>query len=97
MYTEREMERRIRRLGPALRRQKGFDVLVTHAPARHCNDFDTPAHRGFACFNELLERYEPACFVHGHIHREYAFNIPQRTVRGNTAVINACGHCVIEL
>ena len=97
MYTERQMARRVRRLWPALLREGGFDVLVTHAPARHLNDFDSMAHRGFECFNTLLDRYEPRYFVHGHIHRSYGMNIPRITKRGGTTVVNAFEHCIIEV
>ena len=96
MYTEREMERRIRRARPSIRRAGGFDFLVTHAPARHLNDFDTLTHRGFECFNGLIERYRPAYFVHGHIHRNYAVNVPRLTQVGGTTVVNAFEHFVIE-
>ena len=97
MYTEREMARRIRRLWPSIQRYGGYDVLVTHAPARHLNDYDSLSHRGFECFNGLLDRYQPSLFVHGHIHRNYGMNIPQRTVRGSTTVINAYDHCTLEI
>lgn len=97
MYTERQMARRIRRLRAPIRRHGGFDVLVTHAPARHLNDFDSLSHRGFDCFNLLLERYRPAFFIHGHIHRNYGMNLPQRTLREDTTVINAFDHCILEL
>ena len=63
MYTEREMKRRIFRLWPKIHFHKGFDVLVTHCPARHLNDFDTITHRGFDCFNKLLEKYSTATFT----------------------------------
>lgn len=97
MYTEKQMEHRVRRLWPALYRNKGFDVLVTHAPARHLNDLDSLSHRGFECFNALLDRYRPAYFVHGHIHTNYGMHIPRRTQHGDTTVINACDHCTIEV
>ena len=56
MFTEREMRSRIRKLWWKIRRHKGFDVLVTHSPARHINDFDNVTHRGFECFNERASR-----------------------------------------
>lgn len=96
MYTEGQMHRRIRRLWPSLRRHGGFDILLTHAPARHINDFDSIPHRGFACFVELLDKYHPRYFVHGHIHRNYGMNIPQRTERGDTIIINASGHFIFD-
>lgn len=97
LYTQREMARRARRARLQIARAGGFDVLVTHAPARGLNDFDTVAHQGFDCFNDLLDRYEPRLFVHGHIHKTYGVNLPRETVRGETRVINAFEHTVIEL
>lgn len=95
-YTEKEMKRRIRKMWFYLRRNKGFDILLTHAPAYGLNDFDTLSHRGFACFIDLLEKYHPKYFVHGHIHKNYGIDIPQRSAYGDTTVINASGYCVIE-
>ncbi len=96
MYTEKEMNRRIRKLRRSIRRHGGFDILVTHAPARHLNDFETLPHRGFECFNGLIDEYKPRFFFHGHIHRNYGAFIPQRTARGDTTVINAYEYCVVE-
>ena len=97
LYTQQEMARRARRARVAIARAGGFDVLVTHAPARGLNDFETLAHQGFSCFNDLLDRYEPRVFVHGHIHKTYGMHIPREALRGNTRVINAFDHAVIEL
>ena len=96
MFTEKQMKWRIRKLWFQLWRHRGFDILLTHAPARHINDFDEISHRGFECFVELLDKYHPKYFVHGHIHKSYGVRIPQRTQRGETTIINACDHCVFE-
>lgn len=96
MYTEQQMKGRIFRLLPQLLKYRGFDVLVTHAPARHLNDFDTPAHRGFECFCWLLDHFKPKYFLHGHIHMNYNFNIPRRTLRGDTTVINAFEYYIFD-
>lgn len=95
MYTESQMKRRINKLWFSIKKRDGIDILVTHAPARHLNDLDTIPHRGFDCFNVLLEKYQPKLFLHGHVHRNYG-NIPQKTVTGKTTVINAFEHCVID-
>ncbi|MBQ3265152.1 MAG: metallophosphoesterase family protein [Ruminococcus sp.] len=97
MYTEKQMEYRIRKKWLSLKRHGGVDILVTHAPARHLNDMETVPHRGFECFNTLLDKYKPRLFVHGHVHRSYNHRIPQQCVRGGTTVVNAFDHCVIEL
>lgn len=97
MFTEKQMNRRIKKLFPKLFINRGIDILVTHAPARHLNDLDTQAHRGFECFNKLIDKYHPKLFFHGHIHRNYGASIPQKTKRGDTTVINAFDHCIIEI
>ncbi len=96
MFTEKQMRRRVKRLALKICLHRGFDILVTHAPARHINDFDSLSHRGFEVFAELIEKYRPKYFVHGHIHKNYGINIPQRTVRGETTVINAYDYCIFE-
>ena len=95
-YTEREMAGRLRRLRFALFRRHGADILVTHAPARGLGDLDTRAHRGFECFRDLLDRYAPRYFVHGHVHRNYGMDLPQRREYGGTVILNAWDHCVFE-
>lgn len=92
MFTEEQMRSRVRRLWYQLWKHKGFDILLTHAPARHVNDFDSISHRGFECFLNLLDKYKPKYFIHGHIHKNYGVNIPQKTVRGDTIIINAYDH-----
>ena len=74
MYTEKQMERRVRRLWLPIKK-----------------------HRGFECFNTLLDKYEPAYFIHGHIHRNYGVFIPQKTPHGGTTVVNAFEYCVLDL
>ena len=91
------MKSRIRKLWFSLKRERGCDILLTHAPARGVNDFEDTAHRGFECFNTLIEQYEPKYFVHGHIHLNYDFRLPQICKKGNTTVVNAYDHCVIDL
>ena len=97
MYTEREMARRINRAWPAIARAGGFDVLVTHAPARYLGDLDTVSHRGFECFTALIDRYEPRYFVHGHIHSNYGMDIPRTMKYKNTTIVNAFEHYIFEV
>ena len=96
MYTEQQMRCRIRRLAFQLWRYKGFDILLTHAPARGINDFDSLSHRGFESFVKLLDKYKPRYFIHGHIHKNYGTRIPQRTQRNGTTIINAYEYCKFE-
>ena len=96
MYTEWQMEMRIRKLWLQLLKYRGFDILLTHSPARYFNDFDSLTHRGFVCFRKLLEKYRPKYFLHGHIHRSYGMHIPRLSQFGDTAVINAFEHYAFD-
>lgn len=96
MYSEKQMRRRIFRLLPKIWKHRGFDILITHAPARGINDFDSLSHRGFDCFNDLITKYHPRYFVHGHIHKEYGIHIPQKTELEHTTVINASEYCAFD-
>ena len=97
MYTQAQMARRLRKLWLPLKRAGGVDILLTHAPAAGLGDLDTLAHQGFRCFNDVLERYKPAYFVHGHVHPEYGRDIPRRTVLDGTTVLNACPWAAFDI
>lgn len=96
-YSEHAMRRRINHLWLAAHRVGGIDLLLTHSPAGGLNDGADPAHRGFACFNDLLDEYQPKWFVHGHIHLSYDPKLPRVCSRGGTTVINATERYVFEI
>ena len=96
-YTEAAMRKRASRLRFKVRRAGGIDLLLTHAPASGLNDGPDRAHKGFACFNELLDKYEPPWFIHGHVHLNYDANLPRVCTRGKTTVINATERYVFEI
>lgn len=88
MYTEAEMEKRIKKLRFKLKRSKGFDILLTHAPAFELGDDTDFAHRGFKCFRDLLDEYKPKYMIHGHVHLNYGRK--ERILQyGDTTIINA--------
>ena len=97
MYTEFQMKTRASKLWFDIKKHKGFDILLTHSPAFGFNDSEHISHRGFECFNTLLDKYEPSYFIHGHVHRNYGIDIPQKAMRGNTTVINAFEYCIIDI
>ena len=95
-YTEKEMKRRIKRRRLSLLKNSGFDILLTHSPARNLNDMEDYAHRGFECFNTLIEKYQPEFFIHGHVHQNYG-NFTRTQKIGETTVINAFEKHIIEI
>ena len=97
MYTEAEMDKRIRKLRNTLKITGGFDILLTHAPALGYGDLEDIPHRGFDCFNDLMETYHPMYMFHGHVHKEYGpFH---RTLQhsSGTQIVNAYGSWMIEI
>ena len=98
MYTEREMAKRVRKLWWPLWRNKGFDILLTHAPARGVGDQDDLPHRGFETFNQLMDRYHPKFMVHGHVHPQYGvLDFKRERQYGETRVVNGYKRYVIEI
>lgn len=96
-YSEREMRRRIRKLRRALRKSKGVDLVVTHAPPQGLGDDDDPAHRGFEALVELLDEYQPQYLFHGHVHSNYSLHHTRIHTRGNSTIINAFERYTLEL
>ena len=97
MYTENEMRSRVRRLWMKLFMKKGFDVLVTHSPAYGVNDGEDLPHRGFEVFVELIEKYRPKYFVHGHVHMNYGREYPREDMLGETKVINSYISYIVDI
>ena len=99
MYTEAEMRARILKLSWQIRLMGGFDILLTHAPARGMGDMEDLPHRGFECFNTLMERWKPAYMIHGHVHREYAGTSFARVKKhpSGTFIVNAYERYTLEL
>lgn len=96
-YSERQMRSRIRGLRRQLRKSKGVDIVVTHAPLRGYGDADDLPHRGFECFNALLDEYTPRYWFYGHVHMRYNHNQPRLLQKGMTTLVNACERYVIEV
>ena len=96
-YTEREMTKRIRKLRLKLWHNGGFDILVAHAPIRGVGDAEDLAHRGFDSLRTLVEKYRPAYYIHGHVHKTYDFRFRREQMVGATTVINAWTSYIIEI
>ena len=73
-----------------------FDILLTHAPCRGYGDMEDQPHRGFECFNDLLNKYSPQLHCYGHVHREYGEM--KRSLRhpSGTLLINGSGYQIID-
>ena len=95
-YTDAQMARRIRALRLKLMWNRGFDILLTHAPGRGINDQEDLCHQGFEAFPKLLAKYEPKYMIHGHVHMNYSYNQPRVMQYGKTQIINAYERYVFD-
>ena len=96
-YSEKQMLSQIRKLAWKLKRLGGVDIIVTHAPPAGYGDDEDPAHWGFECFVELMDKYKPKYLVHGHVHMSYNHQIPRVIAYGDTQILNACERYVFEI
>lgn len=96
-YTDRQMRGRILKMRWPMRKAKGIDILVTHAPAEGLGDAEDMAHRGFASLRTFLDKYRPTYHVHGHVHMTYGQNIPRTQDYNGTTIINAYERYTLEL
>ncbi|MBP3644799.1 MAG: metallophosphoesterase family protein [Clostridia bacterium] len=96
-YTEYEMSQRIRKLKRQLKKSRGVDLVITHAPVRGLGDDDTFAHRGFEAFHTLLEEHKPRYWAYGHVHMRYGHSIQRTIQHGETTLINACEKYILEI
>ncbi len=96
-FTEKEMRARVRKLRFPLWYNRGFDILLTHAPAKGLHDGKDLPHYGFAVFNQLMDKYQPGYFIHGHVHMNYGRDHVREDTYKNTRVVNAYERYVIEI
>ena len=95
-YIEKEMRKRIQKLWFKLLFRRGFDILVTHAPAYQLNDGRDLPHQGFKAFISLIEKYKPKYFLHGHVHMSYGRAHKRYDKYQNTQVINGYERFVFD-
>ncbi len=96
-YTDQQMRWMIRKLGWRLFWQGDIDVIITHAPPRRIHDAEDLCHRGFKCFHQIIERYAPRYFIHGHIHTRFDHPQERVTTIEQTRVINTFGYCELDI
>jgi len=94
-YTQREYDRRARRLLKDARGGAPVDVLLTHAPPLGLGDEPDPCHVGISALHGVLEALRPAWHLHGHIH-PYGMHKPDRQL-GPTTIRNGIPWHVVEI
>ena len=90
------MQKRVRKRRWKRWSKTGFDILVPHAPAYQLNDGRDLPHQGFKVFRDLMEKYRPRFFLHGHVHMNYGRNQKRYDRYQDTHVINGFERYVFE-
>lgn len=78
-------------------RRPAFDILLTHAPCRGYGDMEDLPHRGFECFNQLLDKYSPKLHCYGHIHQQYGGLKRQIRHPSGSLLVNGSGYQIIDI
>ncbi len=100
-YTQAEMWRFVLGLVPGMLinriwHGRFLDIFVTHAPSWGIHDQPDRPHRGIKAFRWLVETFQPAYHIHGHIHL-YKPEMRSRSRVGATLVINTYGFRKLSL
>lgn len=97
-YTDKQMWRKIKKMNFALKRTKGFDIFVTHAPAKGLGDGGDFFHEGFEAFRFVLDTYQPKIHFYGHRHL-CSSPVDRKAIYPyeNTLMVNACGYKIIDV
>ena len=95
-YTQKEMNHRINKMWFSIKKNKGFDILLTHSPAAGLGDGEDNPHKGFEAFVDILDKYSPKYFIHGHVHLNYSREFQREEQYNNTTIINGYDRYIFE-
>lgn len=96
-FTEKQMQKRIRKLKKKLKKYGGVDIVLSHAPVAGYGDLPDVAHKGFECFRDFIDAYHPRYWIHGHVHKSYDHTMERVHRCGDTTIINACSRYEFEI
>ena len=71
-------------------------IFASHSPPFGLGDQEDVAHVGFESFLDLIDRYHPPLWLHGHVH---LYGPDQERVRqkGDTKIVNVYGHRILDV
>lgn len=95
-FTQREMEKRIRKLKRTIELAGGVDVVLAHSSPEGVGDASDLAHQGFSAFLSLIDTYHPVYFFHGHQHMNYSSDSTREKEYHGTKVINCYERYVLD-
>ena len=100
-YTQSQMWSQVLGMLPGLlynrmRYGRFLDIFISHAPPMGIHDADDLPHQGIKAFRWLISVFQPAFFLHGHIHVLRPEAVVE-TEFGGTRVINTYGFYEIDV
>lgn len=100
-YSQFDMSMMVLRSAPSLflrrlRKGRGVDVFVTHAPARNIHDAEDLPHRGINAYLSFMNWFRPRYMLHGHVHT-YDRRTTVETCYRDTCVMNINPVTLIEI
>lgn len=96
-YTDAQMWKRVKKLEPQIRRAKGIDIFVSHAPSLGLGDGTDQFHQGFEAFRYIDDVYKPDIHFYGHLHTSEN-PMDRRAIYPyhDTVMVNGTGYKVID-
>jgi len=100
-YSQFEMWMHVLKLAPSLlinklKHGRYLDVFATHSPPKGVHDKPDLTHQGIDAFRWLIQVFQPAYHIHGHIHVYHPGEVTLSHI-GRTHVINTYGFREINL
>ncbi len=96
-FSEKQMEKRYKKLTKKIKKAGGIDILVSHSPAFELGDGDDFAHIGFKTLRQILDEWKPSHHFHGHQHLNYGQKNERTIQYGQTLIVNAHDYYIIEI
>ena len=95
-YSERQMWWKWQRLRLSILMKRRIDIILTHAPPLGIHDAEDQCHKGFLTFSQMIHKYRPKYFIHGHTHLNYGYKQKRLDVVNKTTVINGYGYYILD-
>ncbi|MDR3149338.1 MAG: metallophosphoesterase [Oscillospiraceae bacterium] len=97
VFSEEKMADKVRKLEKEVRKAGGIDILATHAPSFDLGDGPDEFHKGFECYRDFIERWQPKFHLYGHRHlRGSPVDKRALLTHGETQLINTTGYRIVE-
>jgi hypothetical protein len=96
-FSEKVMEKRVRRFIKTCKKKGGLDIFVSHSPTLGLGDGTDFSHKGFKCFYKIYDECLPKFHLFGHEHLSYAPGAKRILNYKNITLINGFNYYILEI